>query len=44
MLKYKIDIYCKCFNCEEYFKIKKRKKYCSDSCKKKAYYKRKLKQ
>lgn len=40
--KSKIPIYCKCENCEEFFLFTKKKLYCSDSCKKKSYYKRKL--
>ena len=38
----KVPLYCKCENCEKFFKIiKKRSKYCGESCRMKAYYKRK---
>ena len=40
-----IPIYCKCWHCMNMFEVSNSKgrirEYCSDSCKKKAYYKRK---
>ncbi len=37
----RIKRYCKCENCSKFFTITKKQLYCSDSCKKKAYYIRK---
>lgn len=36
-----IPIYCKCQHCGNYFEIVKRRKYCSEKCRKAAYYRRK---
>lgn len=35
---YKIPIYCKCQQCEVYFEVAKRRKYCTRKCRDAHYY------